>query len=80
MAVNKYKIVKSAVGKQIDIPIEIKWDFSDRDQAIDTYQNEVLDKVLGEPTDFELSRFAHGEYIGKEGIGNVSKVNYEFFF
>jgi hypothetical protein len=80
MAVNKYKIVKSSIGKQIDIPIEVKWDFSERDQAIDTYQNEVLDKVLGEPTDFELTRFVHGEYIGKEGISGLTKVNYEFFF
>ena len=58
MSVNKYKIVKSAIGKQIDLPIEMKWDFSERDQAIDTYQGEVLDELIGLPNDF--AHFATG--------------------
>jgi hypothetical protein len=80
MAVNKYKFVKSTVNKQVDIPIEIKWDFSERDQAIDTYQSEVVDKLLGTAIDFELSRFAHESYFNQEGLDSKTKINYEFYF
>lgn len=79
MTVNKYKIVKSSIGKQIDLPIEIKWDFSERDQAIDTYQGEVLDELIGLPNDFELSRFSHNDYLDKNN-DLLTKINYEFYF
>jgi len=80
MAVNKYKFVKSNTNKQVNIPIEIKWDFTERDQAIDTYQLEVVDKLLGTAIDFELARFAHNEYVNEEGFDIKSKINYEFLF
>ena len=80
MSVNKYKIVKSAIGKQIDLPIEMKWDFSERDQAIDTYQGEVLDELIGLPNDFELSRFSHSQYVATNNVDILTKINYEFYF
>jgi len=80
MSVNKYKIVKSAIGKQIDLPIEMKWDFSERDQAIDTYQGEVLDELIGLPNDFELSRFSHTQYVATNNVDILTKINYEFYF
>jgi len=79
MSVNKYKIVKSAIGRQINLPIEVKWDFSERDQAIDTYQGEVLDELIGLPNDFELSRFSHNNYVSKND-DLLTKINYEFYF
>jgi hypothetical protein len=80
MSVNKYKIVKSTIGKQVDIPIEFKWDFTERDQAIDTYQGVVLDELIGLPNDFELSRFTHTQYLGQNGIDFLTKINYDFNF
>lgn len=79
MAVNNVKIVKSAIGKQIDLPIEMKWDFSERDQAIDVYQTQILNELIGEPNDFELYRFAHDEYFDKENQIKT-KLYYEFYF
>jgi len=78
MAVNKIKLVKSSVNKQIDLPVEIKWDFSDRDQAIDTYQTQIIRELIGEPTDFELLRFAHDSY--QKENQNQTQLNYEFNF
>jgi len=80
MAVSKYKIVKSTIDKEIDIPIEVKWDFTERDQAIDTYQGEVLDELIGLPNDFELARFSHNEYVAINNIDTLTKINYEFNF
>lgn len=80
MAVNKYKITLPSIDKQLDIPIEIKWDFSERDQAIDSYQKLVTDEIIGRPTDFELSRFAHKEYLSNTLNQFITKINYEFYF
>lgn len=80
MTVNKYKITLPTLDKQLDIPIEIKWDFSERDQAIDTYQKKVVEDVVGLPVDFELSRFAHNDYFSTITNGFLSKINYEFYF
>lgn len=80
MSVNKYKIRVPVNDQQIDIPIEIKWDFTDRDQAIDTYQNEVLKELIGSPNDFELSRFSHNQYTLQNSNDIKTDINYEFYF
>jgi hypothetical protein len=58
----------------------MKWDFSERDQAIDTYQGEVLDELIGLPNDFELSRFSHSQYVATNNVDILTKINYEFYF
>jgi len=80
MAVNKYKLTLPTIDKQLDIPLEIKWDFSERDQAIDEYQKSVVEEVVGKPIDFELSRFAHKEYLSNTLNQFITKINYEFYF
>jgi hypothetical protein len=78
MSVNKYKIVIPTNDKQIDIPIELKWDFGGRDGGIEDYEKTVLSEVLGIPNDFEVDRFSHNDYQ----ILNVLKtsLNYGFYF
>jgi hypothetical protein len=80
MSVNKYKFRIPQLDQQINIPIEIKWDFTERDQAIDTYQEEVLEDLIGSPNDFELSRFAHNSYISANTNTLATKIFYEFNF
>jgi len=58
MSVSKYKILIPLDDKQINIPIEMKWDFTERDQAIDRYQSEVINNLVGPVNDFELIRFS----------------------
>jgi hypothetical protein len=43
MIVNKYKILRSNLDKQIDIPIEIKWDLYGQDDDLDKFQEQVVD-------------------------------------
>jgi hypothetical protein len=80
MSVNKYKFTIPELDKQINVPIEIKWDFTERDQAIDSYQEEVLVDLIGSANDFELGRFAHNQYLSGNTSNFVTKLFYEFNF
>lgn len=75
MDVNKIKI-KLPVGDQfINIPIEMKWDISGRQDSIEDYQNEMVKEVLGLPYDFEIVRFSNKEYQNQ-----TTELNYKFHF
>lgn len=54
----------------------MKWDFYGRDDSIDAYEKEAIEKVIGYPNDFEVSRFAHHSY----GLAQQTKINYDFYF
>ena len=71
---NNHKILLNNLNKNISIPIEIKWDFLDREDSIQEYQDVITKEVIGLPKNFEISRFAHDEYNGD------SSINYEFNF
>ena len=74
---SKYKILLNQTNQNLKIPIEIKWDFIGQDDSIVEYQTQVVDEVVGQPKDFEVTRFAHDSY----GIDNSgSSANYKFFF
>ena len=79
MSVSKYKLLVPTTDKQINIPIEIKWDFTERDQAIDTYQEQIVGDLIGEPTDFELSRFSHQSYLPLHSGTNLSHYRCDIF-
>ena len=76
MSVNKFKIVKTSTDKYIDIPVEIKWDFYGRDDSIDEIQEDIIEKVIGKPKDFELARFQNKKYPNND----ETSVNYNFYF
>ena len=76
MIVNKYKILRSNLGKQIDIPIEIKWDLYGQDDDLDKFQEQVVEDAIGKPKDFELARFQNKQYANSFD----TSVNYEFNF
>jgi hypothetical protein len=75
MIVNKVKILKSELDRYLNLPVEITWDFSGRDQAIDEYEKTVLKEILGQSKDFEIIRFAHKPYQNEN-----TSINYEFNF
>ena len=74
MDVNRYKIIESNVDKSLVIPLDINWDFLDRGDSVDIYQQEIVDKVVGEPVDYELARFTHNV------CQNATKLTYKFNF
>jgi len=73
--VNNYRFAKFNQTQQINIPVEMTWDTLGRGDAIDVYENEVLDLIVNPTEDFEVTRYAHKMY----GQGQTD-INYQFFF
>lgn len=79
ISVNNVVIRKDLLptDKQINIPIELTWDYEGLDLAIDEYETKVITEVIGVGRDFEVSRFSHAPATGTT---NNTEVNYEFYF
>jgi hypothetical protein len=74
---NSYKFtLPKGDDKYINIPIEIKWDFLGQDDAVEEYQQNVVEEVIGIPGDFEVLRFAHAPYDN----GTKTDIKYDFHF
>jgi len=81
MSVNKYKILLPTNDQHIDIPIEIKWDFTGRDESIDEYQEKMVNEIVGPANDFEIDQFSHNGYGGYHELDAIStSINYQFNF
>ena len=63
--------------KQINIPVELTWDYVGLDMAIDEYESQIITEVIGVGRDFEVSRFSHAP---ASATTNNTEVNYEFYF
>jgi hypothetical protein len=75
MNANKIKILKSDLDQSVNIPINMQWDFTGRDEAISEYETSILQQVIGAATDFEIARFAHNV------LPNFNTaIDYEFYF
>lgn len=74
--VNKFRFVLNDTDDYINIPLEIKWDFEGHDDSIEMYEKEVIEEIIGKPTDFEIARFSHKPYIND----TRTDINYEFNF
>ena len=76
---NSYKFtLPKGNDKYINIPIEIKWDFFGQDSAVEEYQENVIEDIIGFPGDFEVLRFAHAPY-NTDGKTDI-KYDFHFFF
>lgn len=79
MSVNKFKIVPNGNQKYLNIPIEIKWDFTGKDDSVDEYEKTVLEEIIGTANDFEICRFTHQEYLDVNQRTKTN-INYQFNF
>jgi len=75
MNVNKFKILQEEIDRYVNIPVEMQWDFTGRDEAIDEYEKTMLEEVLGNAKDFEVIRFSHNP-----NTNSFTDINYEFYF
>lgn len=74
---NSYRItVPPASEKYINIPLEIKWDFSGRDDDLQRYETNVIQELTASKYSFEIARYSHKEY----GLNNDTEINYNFHF
>jgi len=74
--VNKYRFNIQPGDRYFNIPIEIKTDFLGRDDLIDKFEEETIEKVINPIEDFEVTRYAHK----KNDNDDNTYVNYQFNF
>ena len=75
---NKYRFtLPKGDDKYINLPVEIKWDFLGRTDAVDEYQKNAVERVTGVADDFEILRFAHASYGDDD---SKTDVKYDFHF
>jgi hypothetical protein len=75
MSVNKVKILLPDTNKYVNVPVELNWDFTGRDDSIEEYQRKMVKEVIGIANDFETLRFAHNQFLNQS-----TEINYEFSF
>ena len=75
---NKYRFNIQNGDRYLNIPIEIKTDLLGRDDLVDEYEKEVLQKVINPIEDFEVTRYAHKDWYKGEEVH--SSINYNFSF
>ena len=76
MIVNKYRFNIQPGDRFFNIPIEIKTDLLGREDLIEKFEEDVIEKVINPIEDFEVTRYAHKKNDNKED----TYVNYQFNF
>jgi hypothetical protein len=78
MDVSKFFIRQdNLTAKQINIPIQLDWDYLGLDQSVDEYEKEVITEVIGVGRDFEIDRFANAPFTG---TSQETAIKYQFYF
>ena len=78
MDVSKFFIRQNTLtAKQINIPIQLDWDYLGLDQSVDEYEKEVITEVIGIGRDFEIDRFANAPFTG---TSQETAIKYQFYF
>jgi hypothetical protein len=75
MNANKIKLLKTELDQFVNIPVNMQWDFTGRDDSISEYETDVLRRVIGLPVDFEIAKFNHNVFPNMD-----SAIDYEFYF
>lgn len=76
MTVNKYRFNIQPGDRYLNIPIEIKTDLLGRDDLIEKFEDDTIEKVINPIEDFEVTRYAHKKYETTD----ETSINYEFLF
>lgn len=61
----------------MNIPVEISFDLTGREDAIDRYEKETIDKVINPIDDFETTRFMHAPW---DNNPFKTEIHYQFNF
>jgi len=73
--VNKFRLTISDTDRFINIPLNIDFDNVGRDDLIDEFENEVVEKVINPVEDFETTRFSNKVWFEPQSIGFTESIN-----
>ena len=74
MDANKIRVLFNNQPKDLVIPLQQEWDFYGQQQAIEQYESTIIEKILNQGDDYEVTRFDHQLYDGTK-----SSLNYDFY-
>ncbi len=74
MSVSRQILLSGTVNNQINIPINLDWEYLDVESDIIEFQDMAIEELLKTDKDFETTRFVHSVYE------NRTDINYEFYF
>lgn len=78
MSVNKVAIrLFGPLDKQLNVPINLNWDYLGISESIDEYEAEIVTEVLGLGYDFEVDRFSNAPF---SGASQETVIKYQFYF
>jgi len=82
MTVNRYKIRVNSDQQKLIVPIGLDFDDAGREDLIKTYEDDVLNKVIGKAKDYEVTRYRHADnQVLVLGTPDPSPpVYYKFYF
>lgn len=75
---NKYRFSLNQADKFFNIPIKVDFEPFGRDDLVEEYENDILEKIINPTEDFEVTRFAHKSWI--KNNQPQSSINYKFYF
>lgn len=79
MTVNKYRLSLNSNDKYLNIPIQIKTDLLGRDDLLTEYEDKVIEEVINPIEDFEVTRYAHKDWISENLINTSIEYKFKFF-
>ena len=74
MDANKIRVLFNNRPKDLVIPLQQEWDFYGQQQAIEQYESTIIEKILNQGDDYEVTRFDHQLYDNTK-----SSLNYDFY-
>ena len=77
---NKIKIVKSDADNKIQVSLGETWDFSNREDLINSYSEGVMYELIGSGIDYEIARFAKAPTYISATNSNRTLIRHEFNF
>lgn len=76
---NKIKLKLSPSDLNVNIPINLDFSMHGKENLIEKYEDEIVDKIINPINDFEITRFSHDRWDTVESTENYH-TNYEFYF
>lgn len=73
---NRYRLRLTGAEKYINLPLEIKWDFNGRGDAVEKYEKDVISNLTEAFNFYEISRYSHKKY----GQNDETSITYDFNF
>lgn len=76
---NKFRFNINSEDRFINIPIQINTDLLGKDDLVEKYEDDVLEKIINPIEDFEVTRYNHNKWFNSKNEEKYS-IEYKFNF